>query len=111
MVINPYLWNGMWVFDDTDTSLVREPFVMGIDTMLTEMVSTIPNAEEGFNLIFSANPFPGHMINLERMYEEDDGNWYKTEDLETKEGWLCPALFKYFDVAPENIYVQIKERA
>ena len=27
------------------------------------------------------------------------------------EGWLCPALFKYFDQAPERIYAQVKPRS
>jgi hypothetical protein len=26
------------------------------------------------------------------------------------EGWLCPALLKYFDKAPKKIYVQIKAK-
>jgi len=26
------------------------------------------------------------------------------------EGWLCPALFKYFSEAPKHIYVQTKKR-
>jgi hypothetical protein len=29
--------------------------------------------------------------------------------LET-EGWLCPALLKYFDDAPTQLYVQVKRR-
>lgn len=33
------------------------------------------------------------------------GNWYWNESL-GMEGWLCPALFKYFDTAPERIYAQ-----
>jgi hypothetical protein len=27
------------------------------------------------------------------------------------EGWLCPALFKYFEKAPKQIYVQAKAKA
>ena len=27
------------------------------------------------------------------------------------EGWLCPALFKYFDQAPERIYAQVKAKS
>jgi len=26
------------------------------------------------------------------------------------EGWLCPALLKYFEEAPQNIYAQFKEK-
>ena len=39
-----------------------------------------------------------------------DGNWYYSADLDA-EGWLCPALFKYFDEAPEKIYAQFKQKA
>jgi hypothetical protein len=24
------------------------------------------------------------------------------------EGWLCPALFRYFDQAPKQLYAQVK---
>jgi len=27
------------------------------------------------------------------------------------EGWLCPALFKYFTAAPKTLYAQIKARS
>jgi hypothetical protein len=27
------------------------------------------------------------------------------------EGWLCPALLRYFDQAPKQIYVQVKARS
>ena len=30
MVVKPYKWEGMWVFDDDKTGLVREPFVAGV---------------------------------------------------------------------------------
>jgi hypothetical protein len=35
--------------------------------------------------------------------EELEGNWYRW-DAHGIEGWLCPALFKYFAEAPEKIY-------
>lgn len=110
MIINPYMYGGHWVFDDPDVDLVREPFVMGIDEMITEIVSEFDKPEEGFVILFSGKPFPGYTMSLERMYEEHDGNWYKSKELGAN-GWLCPALFKYFDTAPDNIYVQIKKGA
>ena len=33
-VINPYKWNGMWVFDDPTKELYKEPLVSGADTMM-----------------------------------------------------------------------------
>jgi hypothetical protein len=37
------------------------------------MVSGIPNAEDGFTLVFSAGPFTGYNAALERRREEYDG--------------------------------------
>jgi hypothetical protein len=39
--------------------------------------------------------------------DEDGGNWYRSADLDM-EGWLCPALFRYFDQAPKRIYARVK---
>lgn len=103
------MYEGVWVFDDANVDLVREPFVMGIDEIMTKSVIDIKEPEKGFNLLFSSKPFPGATITLERLYEEFDGNWYKCTELD-HDGWLCPALFKYFDEAPKHIYAQIKEK-
>lgn len=109
MVIHPYKYEGMWVFDDEKVGLVQEPFVSGADTVIDEMVAGDPGAEEGFTLLFSAFAFPGHDIMFEWRREEAGGNWYYSSDLE-KEGWLCPALLKYFEKAPERIYAQFKRK-
>ena len=45
MVILPYQHNGIWVFDDDKTGLVREPFVFGIPEMIDQITAKIPNAE------------------------------------------------------------------
>ncbi len=33
------------------------------------------------------------------------GNWYRLEK-PPMEGWLCPALFKYYREAPKELYVR-----
>ena len=109
-VIHPYKYEDMWVFDDDRAGLVQEPFVSGADVIIERMVATIPNAEAGFSLIFSAQPFPGYQSRLEWRREEHGGNWYFSPDLNL-EGWLCPALFKYFDKAPKELYAQFKAKA
>jgi hypothetical protein len=108
-VIHPYKYEGMWVFDDEKVGLIQEPFVSGADTVIDRMVTAIPDAERGFSLIFSADPFPGYQVMLEWRREEHGGNWYYTRDLDL-EGWLCPALFKYFDTTPEKLYAQFKAK-
>jgi hypothetical protein len=108
-VIQPYKYIGMWVFDDEKVGLIQEPFVCGADDIIEKMVKDIPDAKTGFNLIFSSAPFPGHQAEFEWRREDEGGNWYYFKALDM-EGWLCPALFKYFDVAPKRIYVQFKPK-
>ena len=107
MVIKPYKWAGMWVFDDEAVGLQREAFVGGADTLIDLGIERwqIPGASNGFILIFSKDPFPGANMQLEWVRPDGGGNIYQWEG---QEGWLCPALFKYFEKAPPRIYVQIK---
>ena len=104
-VIQPYWKNGTWVFDAPERKLDAEPFVLGIDQMISELVADIPQARKGFSLIFSSSPFPKHEVQLKRGRAESGGYWY-TRSADGKEGWLCPALFKYYPQAPEFIYAQ-----
>lgn len=106
-VIRPYKFEGTWVFDDPAVGLRREPFVSGADTIIDRMVEDIPHAESGFTLLFSARPFPGFQVAFERRREELGGFWYYCPAFQM-EGWLCPALFKYFDAAPKTIFAQFR---
>jgi hypothetical protein len=106
-VIAPYKHHGMWVFDDPRVGLSQEPFVAGADTMIDRVVTDIPDAEHGFIMIFSATAFPGHQYCLDWRREESGGNIYYAAQLDM-EGWLCPALLKYFPEAPKQLYVQTK---
>jgi len=109
LVIAPYKYQGAWVFDDPAVGLSREPFIAGIDTMIDRAVADIPNAEKGFRAIFSASPFPGANWKLEWRRGESGGNWYYSDQFKM-EGWLCPALLKYFPTAPREIYVKIEPK-
>ena len=108
-VIAPYKYLGMWVFDDPRVGLVQEPFVSGVDTMIDRVVAAIPDADNGFVLIFSSVAFPGHQLRLDWRRSDASGNWYHASDVDL-EGWLCPALLRYFSEAPKMIYVQVKSR-
>jgi hypothetical protein len=103
--LRPYRWEESWVFDDDAVGLRREPFVLGIDTIIDRLVADIPNAANGFRLIFSPSPFPGYAVKLEWRREELGGNWYFSPNYGV-EGWLCPALYKYFDRAPHELYAR-----
>lgn len=108
MVIFPYRDRYTWVFDDKSVGLVREPFVSGIPEMIDILVQDIPDADKGFRLLFAANPFPGYQAELVRTREEHRGYWYRWE-LKNREGWLCPAMFKYFSSAPPTIYCKAEK--
>jgi hypothetical protein len=107
-IITPYHYEGTWVFDDSDVDLLREPFVEG----MPEIIDAILDREglaacARFRLLFSANPFPSHQAVLEWESEEVGGNWYHLPvEPQPMRGWLCPALLKYFDAAPERLYVK-----
>lgn len=109
MVIFPYRHGGTWVFDDSRTGLVQEPFVSGIPQMIDHLVKGIPDAGKGFRLLFSPSPFPGYTMKLILRRAEGGGNWYYSEEL-NMEGWLCPALFKYFKNAPQEIYINAERK-
>lgn len=106
-VIAPYKHLNTWVFDDLRVGLSQEPFVSGADRMIDRIVADIPEAGRGFLMMFSASEFPGHQIRLDWRRMEGGGNWYFSSQL-NMEGWLCPALLKYFDEAPQQLYVLVK---
>jgi len=109
LIIAPYRYHGTWVFDDDRVGLVREPFVAGIPEMIDVLVKEIPNAEAGFRLTFSARPFPGYQKKLTWIRGEMEGNYYRLDD-PPMEGWLCPALLKYYDKPPKELYVKAEPK-
>ena len=106
-VIKPYKWEGMWIFDDPAVGLAREPFVGGADTIIDVATADIPNANRGFVAVFSAGYFPDAQIVLNWVREEGGGNVYRWAD-RNMEGWLCPALLRYFETAPQKLFIQVK---
>ena len=47
MVLFPYKYEDMWVFDDPRVGLVQEPFVAGADTMIDRVVADNSNSRSG----------------------------------------------------------------
>lgn len=109
-VIEPYWAKGTWVFDDKATGLRAEPFVHGIPEMISRLVEDIPAARKGFRLTFSAQEFPGYELAVERG-DPRSGGYYYRDPKTGRQGWLCPALYKYFRKAPETIYVKADPRS
>jgi len=104
LVIEPYRTAGGWAFDEPRLGIKAEPFVLGIPAMMDKLAAGVPGSEKGIRLIFSKNRFPGS-LQLDRRREQDGGNWYHSSDYEM-EGWLCPALFKFFPRAPQHLYAK-----
>jgi uncharacterized protein DUF6717 len=109
-VIFPYRLEGVWVFDDATKGLVREAFISGADKILDVLTEHIPNAADGFKILFSARPFPGYTARFVWTRAEYGGNWYQWPERQM-EGWLCPALLKYFESPPKEIFVQISAKS
>ena len=106
-VIAPY-WDeetATWVFDEPRLELVKEPFIAGVPEMIDELVREIPGARNGFRLIFSHAEFPGWQERIDWIRSGMDGNWYRWERREM-EGWLCPALLKFYTQPPRAIFVR-----
>jgi hypothetical protein len=110
LVIEPYRYEGAWVFDDAAVGLVREPFVAGVTEMIDRMVGGMPDAASGFRLLFASFPFAGYQTCLVWTRTDSvEGNWYRAED-GGDDGWLCPALFWYFSAPPPRIYVRAEPK-
>ena len=107
--IAPYKFEGFWVFDDPSVGLRQEPFISGADRAIEILTEGIPDAAKGFKLVFSSQPFPGYTARFVRGRAEFGGYWYSWGERGI-EGWLCPALFKYFDEAPKEIYVKVSAK-
>ena len=110
-IIHPYVDHGSLVFDDESVGLVKEPFVGGADTVLAVLAANVcgKNWHKGFSVLFSSKPFVGHQVRMDWVRKQYDGNVYFCGEL-GQEGWLCPALLKYFKRAPKYLYIQIKSR-
>ncbi len=109
MILTPYRDAGTWVFDDAALGLHREPFVSGVPEIIDEMVRNIPDAENGFRLLFATQPFPDYQVKLVWRRGDKSGSWYYAEAYD-KEGWLCPALFKYYKEPPKVIYAKAEKK-
>lgn len=104
-------WTGStWAFDDEARGLVGEPFVAGADCILSvaaERAGIIAPQRTGFTVVFAEQPFPGFQATAVRGREDHNGYWYSSMGVD---GWLCPALFKFFPEAPPHIYFLVKAR-
>jgi hypothetical protein len=79
--------------------------------MLDWLSTAIPDAQQGFRLLFSVQPFEGQQATFSWVRADSvEGNWYRSDETGV-EGWLCPALFWYFPEAPPKLFVRAEPRA
>jgi hypothetical protein len=122
-VIKPYWHANCWVFDDASKGLeeeslegrfeaeLREIRVLarliggGVTKMIDYLVKDMPDAREGFILLFSSQPFAGYRVELDRIAEENGGCLYRGKNY-SAEVWLSPALFRYFETTPGSLYMK-----
>ena len=126
MTLYPYLYQDIcWVFDDLQTGLKEEAFVLGASEMISTLIAAkaIPDAEHGFAMSFSDEPFD-HDVELTWVSPRQAakalkqsvtslpavGNWYSGIVAgEKMVAWLCPALYEYFAEAPKRIFVKAEK--
>ncbi len=107
-------YRSSWLFDDKFHGFEREPFVAGIPDMIDLATVDIPDAEDGFMLVFSARPYPtgsAKLHILKFVAEEDGGAWYRGKIRgQRMVGWLCPGLLRYFPWPPKEIFISMHEK-
>jgi hypothetical protein len=126
-VIETYWYEGAWVFDDPSRGLEKESLEGcfeaefreiralarliggGVTKLIDYLVKDIPDARAGFVLLLSSQPFAGYQLELDRIAEEDGGCLYRGSN-HCAEVWLSPELIRYFETAPESLYVKAEPR-
>jgi hypothetical protein len=103
--IVPYKYGSELVFDQEEYGLIKEPLIEGVPEILYELCERHNVSSEKFDLYFSDEPFEGFQLVADKLREYGGGFWYQ---IGAKEGWLCPAMFFYFDSVPKNIYFKVE---
>jgi len=124
MTIYPYLLgDACWVFDDERTGLKEEAFVLGMteddlsagriqaDPECVDIVVERLGGEAQRESLVELNWLPPGEVakefNCSSSELPTEGNWYRgLVSGEEMVGWLCPALFCYFEEAPKKLFVK-----
>lgn len=111
-VIHPYRDGAALIFDDPSVGLLREGLIGGTDLILYLAARAASADPDRFTLTFAEGPFPGHQAVAEWIEQGDAGfgDWYHVSlpGVGSQNGWLCPALLKYFPAAPPRIYFRVQ---
>ncbi|MBK8916329.1 MAG: hypothetical protein IPM64_17330 [Phycisphaerales bacterium] len=91
---------GVWAFNDSTRGLRAEPFVGETNRAIDRHAG----GRDMVTILFSGGPIPGSQLRLDRISADAHGSWWTPSD-GGEQCWLCPALYQYFDSAPESIHV------
>lgn len=113
-VIACYRTRSSWCFDDPSVGLFHEPFVYGTENLIDYILGNNGKKNKIKEAIiqFSDKPFDGHMYVLNWVSKGGSGEklGYNSYSFQSTDmiAWLCPQLYKYFNQAPEKLYVSIQ---
>ncbi|AIE73543.1 hypothetical protein D082_10150 [Synechocystis sp. PCC 6714] len=108
--IQPYWFGRTWVFNAPKLGVMAEPFVAGTNIVLTQLAKKHLGIEPGdgakFQLIFSAQGFPGLHLSFQRQEPEFNGYWYVSEAKDW--AWFSMAMTSFFTNGhPEELHLQV----
>ena len=82
---------GVWVFTDSATGLIDEPFVGNINAIIDSM---LPKGADTCTMYFSQTRLPDTTFTLHLIDAHPDGSFYTVQEFGHIKVGLCPALYK-----------------
>jgi hypothetical protein len=98
--IKPYTQGRLWFFDDFKNGLVKEPLTDGVPQVITKACQK-SSLNQNIQIHFSNFEFSEFVLDFQKPLRNGNVYRWKKEGLKC---WFCPALFKYFSVAPKRIW-------
>ena len=106
LIFDIYKRDTRWFFDDPSRGIYLEEFVEGVPDLIIELAED-PKVTR-IQLEVSTIPITKANGALHRITEEDtlqsEGVFYSMGSLK---GWFCPTFWKYFDKAPDTLWVRV----
>lgn len=84
--------------------MAQEPFVSGVPETIDDLARDIPDVGVEFSAVVVIPAISELSAYAAWVREEMGGNWCKANDPPT-EGWVWPALFRYFARPPTEFFV------
>ena len=107
-VIHAYKKGDLWYFTDEDRKIIAEPFLSDASAIINTLADQVDPGAVDCVIEFSGTSFCEETTELSRKSLECGGVWYESKTLNMK-GWLCPVFYKYFESAPDKLYVKVSK--